>query len=165
MFDLPGRFIECSMYAVVLRPRTWSLLWSLDVTLRGRSLLGSWCSCCFVPHLGWCVHWLRWCGVMLSCFVLHMFVLRCTLWNRFRIGTNGVSYEVFWYFHFVYMQLAKLSFNHSHGRTHSWRFSTFYKIYVYAYPLCVTICCWSQAVTLFIAVLLSLSVIVITLVY
>ena len=25
-------------------------------------------------------------------------------------------------------QLAKLSFNHSHGRTHSWRFSTFYKI-------------------------------------
>ena len=26
------------------------------------------------------------------------------------------------------MQLAKLSFNHSIGRTHSWRFSTFYKI-------------------------------------
>ena len=25
-------------------------------------------------------------------------------------------------------QLAKLSFNHSHGRTHSWRFSTFYKM-------------------------------------
>ena len=25
-------------------------------------------------------------------------------------------------------QLAKLSFNHSHGSTHSWRFSTFYKI-------------------------------------
>ena len=24
-------------------------------------------------------------------------------------------------------QLAKLSFNHSNGRTHSWRFSTFYK--------------------------------------
>ena len=26
-------------------------------------------------------------------------------------------------------QLAKLSSNHSHGRTHSWRFSTFYKKY------------------------------------
>ena len=26
------------------------------------------------------------------------------------------------------LQLCKLSFNHSHGRTHSWRFSTFYKI-------------------------------------
>ena len=25
-------------------------------------------------------------------------------------------------------QLAKLSFNHSHGCTHSWRFSTFYKM-------------------------------------
>ena len=25
-------------------------------------------------------------------------------------------------------QLAKFSFNHSNGRTHSWRFSTFYKI-------------------------------------
>ena len=28
-------------------------------------------------------------------------------------------------------QLAKLSFNHSHGSTHSWRFSTFYKKYIH----------------------------------
>ena len=31
-------------------------------------------------------------------------------------------------------QLAKLSFNHSHDSTHSWRFSTFYKKYCTWYP-------------------------------
>ena len=35
-----------------------------------------------------------------------------------------VVYERVWFT----TQLAKLSFNHSNGRTHSWRFSTFYEI-------------------------------------
>ena len=47
------------------------------------------------------------------------------------------STAVSWFFLFCFWtclmywcttQLAKLSFNHSNGRTHSWRFSTFFKI-------------------------------------
>ena len=40
------------------------------------------------------------------------------------MSTKTILYEHVW----CTTQLAKLNFNHSHGRTHSWRFSTFYKI-------------------------------------
>ena len=40
-------------------------------------------------------------------------------------STKTILYERVW----CTTQLAKLSFNHSHGRTHSWRFSTFYKTF------------------------------------
>ena len=45
--------------------------------------------------------------------------------NKRKIDKKNILYERVW----CTTQLAKLSFNHSHGRTHSWRFSTFYKIH------------------------------------
>ena len=46
---------------------------------------------------------------------------------KYRIRTSN---ECIW----CTTQLAKLSFNHSIGRTHSWRFSTFYSFFYFFMP-------------------------------